>query len=339
MGGNADLESGLKTQLLASFTDADGKPLQKSVRPVMLHFDEETYLTRFEKVRGFAYNLSETMYTITPSVLEMPFRKLKAFPGSNRKNVLGPIAFQPYTAEHHNLVQWSEKKNIWSPAAKLACRVGGVGEEGTTRSKERSPETVEPVCFHAYSREVWSEILHMHSAVGFLDFTVGSGYAAEACIIAGIPYVGFVQTEVHETVTRRYLFGRMWELMQKPGNTHYEPDLPSVLSGKPGGGSNGGGAPGDPPSPVSEDGGDGGGRAGGGAPEPAGGGAPAKGKAPRRSAGSGGEPPKKKNKAGKKGKANPVMEAIKALRDKGGEKDGDGTDDSAADESASDPEK
>ena len=40
--------------------------------------------------------MCRTLYTITPSVLEMPFRKLKAFPGSNRKNVLGPIAFQPY---------------------------------------------------------------------------------------------------------------------------------------------------------------------------------------------------------------------------------------------------
>ena len=160
--------------------------------------------------------------------------------------------------------------------AKWRAKVGGLGEEGISKSRERKPETIEPVCFHGYSREVWAEFLHMHSACGFLDLTVGPGYAAEACIAARIPYVGFVQTECHETVTRRYLFKRMWEFMQKPGHVHYEPELSTLLSPgaapKPGGRAPGsptghGGTPTTPKPTPSEPG-------GGGAPQPGGGGAP-----------------------------------------------------------------
>ena len=209
-------------------------------------------MSRFDKVRGFQYNLAETLFTVTSTALEMPYKKLKQFPGSNRNNVLGPIACLPYNDENHHMLQWREKKNIWSAAAKVSCRVGGQGEEGVTRGRERRPETTEPVCFHGYSREVWAELLHMHSAIGFIDLTVGPAYAAEACIANRVPYIGFVQTGVHETVTRRYLFKRMWELMQKPGSAHYEPELAMLLNNK----GKGGGAPSPDKTPA---------RAGGGA--------------------------------------------------------------------------
>ena len=114
----------------------------------MLHFDEETFLTRFEKVQGFAYNLSECLYTVTPSMLKMPFKKLKAFPGSNRKCV-GPHCISANYGRTPQFGAMEREENIWSAAAKLACKVGGAGEEGLARSKERTPETVEPVCFHA----------------------------------------------------------------------------------------------------------------------------------------------------------------------------------------------
>ena len=255
--------------------------MPRGIRSLFLHLDEESYLSRFERVKGFQYNLAETMYTVTAGPLEMPFRKLKNFPGSNRNNVLGPIACKPFNEENHNILAWKDKKTVWSTAAKLACRVGGAGEDGIIRGKERTQETQEPLCFHAYSQEVWSELIHMHSAVGVIDLTPGPGYSAEACIMSKTLFVGFVQTPAHETVVRKYLFRRLWALMQKPGSPFYEGELTSLLNNTPKsktGGSEGGGAP-QPGPPPTGGGGAPGRQSGGGAktePEPGpSGGAPA----------------------------------------------------------------
>ena len=203
--------------------------LTKSVRTLMLFMEEESYLSRFERVRGYQYNLTELIYTVSVGCLEMPFRELKAFVGTNRSNVLGPVACLPFKEEHHNLLEWKEKKNVWSAACKFACKVGGQGEEGIVKGRERKTETVEPVCFHAHSSGLCSELLHMHSACGVIDLTVGPGYLAEACIAAKVPFVGLVQTITHETIIRRYLFKRTWDLMQNSHSLHYEPDLHMMM--------------------------------------------------------------------------------------------------------------
>ena len=218
--------------LLSGFVQADGTSLVKSPRTLNLHKDEESYLARFQKVRGFSYEFTETMYCVTRDQLEMPFKKRKFYPGSNRSNVWGPIACPPFTAEHHNMIAWKEKKDVYSAACKTACRVGGVSPHGVEETAVRKPETVEPVSFHAYTSSFWEEIIHCHSAVGVIDFNTGPGYVAEACITARIPYVGFVQTTTHERVVRRYLFKRMWDQMCTPGSPHYDTQLRDLVVGE-----------------------------------------------------------------------------------------------------------
>ena len=197
----------------------------------MLHMDEESFMSRFEKVRGFQFNLTETVHTVTAELLDMPVKRRKLYPGTNPSNVLGPIALLPYTAEHHNMVIWKDKKDVWSASCKIACRVGGAGPEGAEKT-ERKPDTVEPLTYHGYNHKVWTELLHSHNASAFIDFTVGAGYAAEAAMHLKLPYVGFVQTALHETLVRRHLFRRMWDLMNQAGSLHYEPQLPALLKSK-----------------------------------------------------------------------------------------------------------
>ncbi len=224
--------SGLKSNLLAGFTSTDNTLLTKSVRSLYFQAEEESYLARFDRVRGFQFNLTEQVYCVTGDQLEMPAKKRKFFPGTNRNNNLGPISYPPFNSEHHHMVAWREKKEAFSAACKVACRVGGAGPEGS-ESTMRKPETMEPFSFHSYTSKVAAELLHSHSAVGVIDFTTGPGYVAEACIAMQIPYVGTVQTIMHETLVRRYLFKRTWDLMCESGSAHFEPQLHTLLQALP----------------------------------------------------------------------------------------------------------
>ena len=127
--------SGLKTQLLAGFTDPVGTLLGKSVRALNLQLDEQSYMQRFAKVRGFNYNTVEIAYSVTAEPLDMAHKKHKYFGGTNRVNHLGPIACPAFTTEHHHMIQWKDKKDVFSLACKAACRVGGAAPWG------RSPQS------------------------------------------------------------------------------------------------------------------------------------------------------------------------------------------------------
>jgi hypothetical protein len=65
---------GLNPQLLAGFTTQYGSLLSKSVSPLHVIKDEETYLSNFAKVRGFTYDLTETLYCVTGVPLDTPYK-------------------------------------------------------------------------------------------------------------------------------------------------------------------------------------------------------------------------------------------------------------------------
>ena len=198
------------------------------MRALNLQLDEQSYMQRFAKVRGFNYNTMEIAYFVTAEPLDMAHKKHKYFGGTNRVNHLGPIACPPFTAEHHHMIQWKDKKDVFSMACKAACKVGGAGPEGS-EATVRKPETWEPFSYHSYLSQVWAELIHSHSVEGVVDFTTGPGYVAEACLMEGIPYVGFTQTAQHEAAVRRYLFRRVWELTGKVGHRFFEPELHTLL--------------------------------------------------------------------------------------------------------------
>ena len=110
------------------------------------------------------------------------------------------------------MIPWKEKKDFYSAAAKVACRIGGPSPEGST-DVERKPETMEPANYHGYCAAFWESMLGKRSIIGVIDFTPSAGYLAEACISLKIPYLGFVQTPTAERVVRRYLFKRAWDFM------------------------------------------------------------------------------------------------------------------------------
>jgi len=108
---------GLKGQLLSGFVAPDGSVLPKSVRGLLLTKDEESYLSRFRTLRGFGYDLTETVYCVTAGMLDMAAKQRKVYPGTNRSNSLGPIGCPgPMAVEAHNMVAWQEKKVFFTRA-------------------------------------------------------------------------------------------------------------------------------------------------------------------------------------------------------------------------------
>ena len=107
------MEAGLQTQLLADITAQYGTLLRKYVRPLHLIKDEETYLSKCSKVRGFTYDLTETLYCVTSVPLDMPHNKRRIYPRTNRNNSIGPVMCPSFTSEEaHNLTPWKEKQGL-----------------------------------------------------------------------------------------------------------------------------------------------------------------------------------------------------------------------------------
>ena len=211
------------------FKDQEGNPLTKSVRMMKVLTEETGFFLRYQLTRGYTYDLCEDVYCVTKDPLDMPYRSGKHFPDrSNRSNYLGPVAMPPFTAEHHHMLPWKMKSMIFSEKAKNACKVGGSCPDGT-QSLQRRPETLEPVSWHQPTWKFWAEIFHSHNVVGVVDFTAGAGYVAEAAIHEKVPYLGIGVSIAHVNTMRQYLFGRVWDMMQKPGSEHYSSELHEAL--------------------------------------------------------------------------------------------------------------
>ena len=71
----------------------------------------ETYLSRFAEVRGCTYDLTETLHCVAGVPLDMPYKKRRIYPGTNRSNSIGPSMCPSFTSEEaHNLIPWTENK-------------------------------------------------------------------------------------------------------------------------------------------------------------------------------------------------------------------------------------
>ena len=105
----------------------------------------------------------------------MPYKKRRIYPRTNHSNTIGPIMRPSFTSEEaHNLIPWKEKKDFYSAAAKVACRVGGPSPEGSTHV-DRKPDTMEPANYHGYCATFWESLSDNHSIIGVIDCTPGAG--------------------------------------------------------------------------------------------------------------------------------------------------------------------
>ncbi|MCP4244387.1 MAG: hypothetical protein GY772_27900, partial [bacterium] len=108
---------GLETSIAGGgggFVNDKNELVPKAVRAVTCHVDEDGFLQRFDRVRGFSYNLNEMLYAATANPLEMPVKKRRVYAGTNRSNVFGPIACPP------NTTTWSRgrrRKTCGAPPA------------------------------------------------------------------------------------------------------------------------------------------------------------------------------------------------------------------------------
>ena len=186
-------------------------------------------MARLDKVRGFNYNMSETVHCVTATQMDLVPKKRKHFLGTNRTNTMGPLAFAPFTDENHLMLKWKDKKECFSLAARASCKIGGAAPEHAEKTVQK-PETIEPLTYHSLSDKFWDEMIHSQCATGIFDYTVGPGYLAESAIANKLLYFGVVHTEKHASVVKTYLIKRVWKMMQTEGHEYYEPGLVELLA-------------------------------------------------------------------------------------------------------------
>ena len=71
---------------------------------------------------------------------------------------------------------------------KLTFTVPLVG--GGRGSGQRAPECVEPLCWHNFKKDFYTELLHSYYAKFVIDLTPGAGGFAACCLDEGVGYLG-----------------------------------------------------------------------------------------------------------------------------------------------------
>ena len=107
------MPSGNKSALLSGFLDAEGQPLDKSVRTMFLDYDEDSLTARLEKIRGHGnLNQVEKFYIVSKDILDLVDHKRLNYNGSNRGNSVAFVKLPLWTHESVWQLQVKVKREL-----------------------------------------------------------------------------------------------------------------------------------------------------------------------------------------------------------------------------------
>ncbi len=206
----------------------------KVVKTFFLHKEEESVQTRMGKAMGIATaQLTEQLYVISASKPQCRKHSFHHFPGSSFGNTIGPISVPQYEGSWQ--VKWQHKKLIYSAANLVG--VGGKLEtqetiqEPEARLKPRTADTKEPVFFHTYPIELYSDLLAALEVKTVIDLTPGDGMLAMAAYRHNAMYLGFAFTEEHVKGLRQHVDKTVMKAMLDEKDELYEPRFRSAVVG------------------------------------------------------------------------------------------------------------
>lgn len=96
----------------------------------------------------------------------------------------------------------------------------------------RTDANLEPVFFHAWPRELYTEILHSFCLRGILDLTAGSGQAAIATIREKKIYVGVCLSSVHKEMLQEWLTVLVWRELLDPESPLHNSQITALMKKK-----------------------------------------------------------------------------------------------------------
>jgi hypothetical protein len=195
-----------------------------------LHFEEASLRQRRRATRSKLMEQTEKLFIFVDTLLTLPDRKRKHYPGSNRGQSWGFLVMEPVESLWH--VQWQTKQAAYG---KEAIRpVGGKADEGDTEivddvveDKAIKPTTLVPMVWHGLPKLFYTELLQVNNCLGIIDFTPGDGNMALAALhhrgsTGGIVYCGWCHTEQHAQLLREYLGQQVLQSMRQEGSSLYD---------------------------------------------------------------------------------------------------------------------
>lgn len=206
------------------------------MRPLYLHFDEESLEERLDKLRGYlSVNQNERIWVISKAALSLPSKKRRHFQGTNKGNAIGPVALPAF-----------DSPDVWRVSQKLKKEI--IGKSGgkifvggplpgvppaelkkITDAAVRSPNALEPVFYHANPGSLDEEIQHCYDLKAMFALTIGDGSLAMTSLRSRRPLFGICLSEAHKDALLQRLETLVWNAMCQEGDKLCEPGLIELM--------------------------------------------------------------------------------------------------------------
>ncbi len=188
-------------QMLKCFIKENGDQLEhKELKKVYITMDEESLRSRKGLIRtGVTFDQIEMLTLVTSTDLHatLPMAARMHYPGTNLGNKIGDVILP-------------DLDSLWKMACKqklplhgpfrvaVGGRTPGEEEDAPGRgTKRKTPDTIEPVFWHARPQKLYQELMSSYRLGAIIDLAAGDGTLAMICAKQRTPYLGFTLTDVH----------------------------------------------------------------------------------------------------------------------------------------------
>ncbi len=165
---------------------------------------------------------NETGHMVHRGALVLPERQGKYFPGSNQGTSIPEVTLP--TVEQELKMICKKKREIYT--SRFRKNTSGA----TTKQAKRNDNTIEMFTFGHKSIFVWLELLHRFFVDGVLDYTIGSGVFAEACLSMKVHYFGMAMSAAHKRMIESRMQWAAIRYMCDPSvKLHFDPRCAMVF--------------------------------------------------------------------------------------------------------------
>ncbi len=165
---------------------------------------------------------NETGHMVHCGALVLPERQGKYFPGSNQGTSIPEVTLP--TVEQELKMTCKKKREIYT--SRFRKHTSGA----KTKQAKRKDDTIEMFTFWNKSIFFWLELLHRFFVDGVLDYTIGSGVFAEACLLMKVHYFGMAMSAAHKRMIESRMQWAAIRYMCDPSvKLHFEPRCAMVL--------------------------------------------------------------------------------------------------------------
>ena len=208
---------GNKTKFSSMLKDSRGKKTWQSCKTHAIMYGEDSLKLRRSRVRGVGtLKHIEHVQVFTSGPLDLPERRRKHYPGSNKSDGLAFVHLTPW--DRLWCLEFEHKKSLYG---RQRVAVGGStpgeeedGEDGEDEAEDgpeeippnigtsgsqttRDAANMEPVCYQSLPQQLFEEIKHSLCLKLLVDLSPSDGENAKAWLDGHSPYIGITFNDTH----------------------------------------------------------------------------------------------------------------------------------------------